>query len=192
MKKLLSLLLALCMMLACVLALSACDKGDDDDDDKPKENLTVNAPAGSTAWSNTDIGFAYPSSWNEASVAGVLFMAQSSLGANVNVASEPKNELYLTMTNDNFMSVMGPTFEMVGAKVTNVNVTKIQTTNGVDVVKATFKNTMTVQGVTATVWQAQFYVNVAAKTYAVTVTGRNQSEMLDAADIVEATLIAAK
>ena len=94
MKKFLSLLLALCMMMSAVLLLSACDKKEDDGDgDKPREPITVEAPAGYTAWKNEDIGFAYPSSWTKADYPGTLFMAQSALGNNINVLSEPKQTI---------------------------------------------------------------------------------------------------
>lgn len=195
MKKLLSLFLALCMMLSCVLLLSACDKKDDDDEnDGPKEDLVVEAPSGYIAWSNEAVGFAYPSAWSKVDPGYdvILLMVQDSLGNSINVLSEAKNTVYFTVTNENFMEVMGPSYEMVGSNITNHSVSSFTLSNGVKVMKFTFKNTMTVSGVSVTVWQTQYYVNVGTKTYAVTATGRSQTELASITSVIESTLVAAK
>ena len=194
MKRFLSILLALFMIAACALTMVACDKKDGDEEDKPKGGGTVevNAPVGYTVWKNEDIGFAYPSSWTEMDYPGILLLVQDQLGNNLNVLSEAKNSVYSTVTNENFMEVMGPSYAMVGSTITSHNVSHFNTAEGVRVNKFTFKNTMPVSGVSVTVYQTQFYVNAGNKTYAITVTGRSNSEMLEIAGVVEDTLATAK
>ncbi|MBQ9784874.1 MAG: hypothetical protein IJW29_05190 [Clostridia bacterium] len=195
MKKFLSLILALCMMLSCMLLLSACDKKEDDgENDEPKENLTVEAPSGYKAWSNEAIGFAYPSAWSEVDTgyAVILIMVQDQLGNSINALSEAKNTVYSTVTNENFMEVMGPSFEMVGSNIADHAVTRFKLSNDMQVIRFTFKNTMKVSGVSVTVYQAQYYVNVGARTYAITATGRSETELLAIMNVLESTLVAAK
>ena len=190
MKRFLSLLLVLLTLFASVLVLGACDKKEEDEnkDDKPKGSVEVEAPEGYTVWKNGDVGFAYPSSWTEVDYPGILLLVQDQLGNNVNVLSEAKNTVYSTVTTENFMEVMGPSYEMVGSNISEPAVSRFNTADGVQVIKFTFKNTMPVSGVSVTVYQTQFYVNVGSKTYAITVTGRSNSEMLELAGIVESTL----
>lgn len=191
MKKVISLLVVVCLMLGCMLALNACNKKDDDEADKPQ--LKVNAPEGYTAWTNNDIGFAYPSAWTKTDMSGVVMLVQNSTtGENINVAVEAKTTIYSTLTTDNFLTVLGSMFEAAGASISNVTVEQTQTTNGVGVVKAVFKNTMTTSGYTVTVWQTQFYITVDQLTYSVTATAFSYSDVIALAETVEQTLVAAK
>ncbi len=193
MKKLLSLLLAIC----CLMALVSCNATDKDNDkEETDERVTkvetgvsddteaatevatqapVTVPAGYTVYENDALSFAYPEGWVKQD-GSVVILQDPLTGNNITVVSESKNAFYDTMTLKDFETQMQPAYEAMGMTVDNVKLERKENAQGFKLLVMSFDNTT--QGVTMK--QTQYVTTIGDYSYTVTVT-----EVTAAADVVQ-------
>ena len=174
MKKILSLILALLMMVSAMFAFASCESSDADDndekedvddkkDDNSKKEPTV--PEGYKMYDNGDIRFAYPEEW-KVDDGSVAVISSKNGGNNITVAYEDKSDFYDDLTADEFMSTMGPQFSALGQKISNVKVAHPTNEVGVKLTKISLNNT--VSGVNMK--QTMYVISSGSLNYIVTVT----------------------
>lgn len=174
MKKILSLILALLMMVSAMFAFASCEsfdadgndeKEDVDDkkDDNSKKEPTV--PEGYKMYDNGDIRFAYPEEW-KVDDGSVAVISSKNGGNNITVAYEDKSDFYDDLTAEKFMSTMGPQFSAFGQNISNVKVAHPTNEAGVKLTKISFNNT--VSGVKMN--QTMYVIASGSRNYIVTVT----------------------
>ena len=143
MKKILSLILALLMMVSAMFAFASCESSDADDndekedvddkkDDNSKKEPTV--PEGYKMYDNGDIRFAYPEEWR-VDDGSVAVISSKNGGNNITVAYEDKSDFYDDLTADEFMSTMGPQFSAFGQNISNAKVAHPTNEAGVKLTK---------------------------------------------------------
>ena len=174
MKKILSLILALLMMVSAMFTFASCESSDADDndekedvddkkDDNSKKEPTV--PEGYKMYDNGDIRFAYPEEW-KVDDGSVAVISSKNGGNNITVAYENKTDFYDDLTADEFMSTMGPQFSAFGQNISNVKVAHPTNESGVKLTKISFNNT--VSGVKMN--QTMYVIASGSRNYIVTVT----------------------
>lgn len=169
MKKILSLVLALLMMVSAMFAFASCESPDVDDKDEKEENKEENkeptVPDGYKMYDNGDIRFAYPEEWM-VSDGSVVVISSENGGNNITVAYESKSDFYDDLTADEFMSTMGPQFSALGQNISNVKVAHPTNEVGVKLTKISLNNT--VSGVNMK--QTMYVISSGNLNYIVTVT----------------------
>ena len=174
MKRILSLVLALLMMVSAMFAFASCESPDVDDNDKKedvddkkednsKKEPTV--PDGYKMYDNGDIRFAYPEEW-KVSNGSVVVISSENGGNNITVAYEGKSDFYDDLTADEFMSTMGPQFSALGQNISNVKVAHPTNEVGVKLTKISLNNT--VSGINMK--QTMYVISSGSLNYIVTVT----------------------
>ena len=157
MKKMFCTVLAVLMVLGCMFAFTGCNGN------KPTTSQKPAIPAGYVEYNDGNISFAYPQAWTKTD--GSVTVLAGTNGNNVTVTYEAKTDMYENMTIETFISTMVPAFSMMGLSVSNISIVKAKV-NNVDVVKMAF--TTSASGVSMS--QTIYCVNVAERTYSVTVT----------------------
>ena len=135
MKKSITRLLAVLLVLGCVLALAACDE--------KSSGKPYTLAEGYKLYENDDLSFAYPSSWTLTD--GSTAMMVGTNGNNFNVVYETANEentdAYENMTEDTFMDLMGEMLQGMGMTLSGVEVETKTNDGGVEMVVCTYDAT---------------------------------------------------
>lgn len=189
MKRLLTCLLALILVLTCVFAMTACGEKEDPKKESEAEDTssveeTVSTPKeyvpaeGYKLYTKSGISFAYPKAWTLTD--GAQPVMQDINGNNINMTSEntskANNELYESLSNDNFMDVFGAAYEAMGMTIGKYDVKKEANEFGTEVIRCEFS--LTYQGVKMNMYQ--FIVMGEKKNFVITVT-----EVTDISDVVD-------
>lgn len=183
MKKFLSMFLALVVVLSALAMFAACDNGKDKDDDKDDKKGTTTVvttteapttatpttaapkvPNGYKLYNGEGFSFAYPETWTDSGMQGVVFFQNASTGSSLNVVSEIKTSEYDNITIDSFNAIYKPAYESVGMAVSNPKV-NYETIDGVRVLNLSFDVEMS--GVSMKM--AQFVFSLENSTYSITV-----------------------
>ena len=179
MKRFLTLMLALVLVIGSILTLASCnnaDSGNDDENEETKATTTVATttaattakttvvPEGYKTYKLADFSFVYPEKYSvEKDEAMVLMQGDS--GNNINVVIEDKHSLYDDMTVDSFNSEYKPVYEEMGMTISGVSV-EDKTVDGVKVKVLSYKAEFL--GVTMSQTQAMF--TSGNNTYSLTIT----------------------
>ena len=178
MKKLLSALLVLSLLVCCIASFSSCDLIEkilpqDNEEKNPeaektpeaeKKPATPEVPEGYKLFKNDDISFAYPDNWGS-EIGSVSILQELSTSNNITVAYEAKTTMYDDMTVSEFKKMMQPATSSVGMTISNVSISK-EKTNNLDVIKITYD--VSLSGVEMT--QTIFITHIDDKTYSITLT----------------------
>ncbi len=192
MKRTMTRILAILLLMGCFLTMTACDeaaesKGETESEQKdtsvsqeetsaPKEAYT---PAeGYTLYQKGSISFAYPEAWTLTEGASPIMTGPS--GNNINLVSETATEentrAYKSLTRQNFMEYIGNALVAMGMTVSNVKVETKTNDNGTEMIVCSYDATYA--GKQMSFYQ---YIIVGEKThYTVTAT-----ELASMADVVE-------
>ena len=171
MKKFLSMLLALVLVLSVLAVFSACDSDDkkkDDDDKKEAATTTENKveiPDGYKLYEGDAFSFAYPKSWSVDTTASLPIIKDMTTGNNINIYTEAKTTVYDGLTLERFNSEFVPAYSATGMTVTNASVNN-KTTNGISLIEIKYSATMG----EINMKQTQFIFTEGESTYTVTVT----------------------
>ena len=183
MKKFLSMMLALVVVLSAMSLFAACDKtGNNEENDDKNDVTTVAGAATTTVAATTEApapsipngyklyngeGFtvAYPSTWENVGTEEMDMYRDAVSGDNFNVVSEEKTDIYDNMTLESFNTEYIPVYESIGMVVTNAKL-EHKTVEGIKVLYLTFD--VSVESVNMNMGQCSF--TVGDKTYTVTVT----------------------
>ncbi len=179
MKKVLTCLLALTLVLTCVFAMTACGeqeepKKESEAEDTSSTEETVSTPKeyvlaeGYKPFGTSALSFAYPKDWTLTDSDNPV-MADDQ-GNSVNLVSETANdqntELYTSLSQDTFMELMGNVFEAMGMDIGTYSVEKKTNDQGVEMVVCTYS--LTYQEIEMTMTQ---FILVGEKNhYTITVT----------------------
>ncbi|MBQ3507973.1 MAG: hypothetical protein IJA91_05420 [Clostridia bacterium] len=155
MKKLSYVMAALLLIMGCMAVLSGCDLG----------AKAPEIPEGYQVYKNDALSFAYPEDWSANTGSVVTLMNPAGTGNNITVVYEAKTDMYDDLTAESFGTLMQPTYEAMGMKLSDVQVEK-KTTNGLDVVQISYNAKLA--GVSMS--QTAFITTVGDSTYTVTVT----------------------
>ena len=153
MKKTMTRLLAVLLILGCILAMTACgDKDDDKQTDKEEstsasveegKNKEYTLAEGYKLYENDDLSFAYPSSWTLTE--GSSPIMTSSNGNNFNMSYELANKentaAYKSLTKDTFMDLIGNMLVAMGMTVSGVEVETKTNDGGVEIIVCTYDAT---------------------------------------------------
>ena len=210
MKRLLSILLVLTLVIGCMFSLSSCfikelvssensnkgntgnpnqsdnqnsnqsDNGNSSTSNEPSKPTQPEIPYGYALFENHDLSFAYPETW-ECQKGSISIMMNNS-GRNITVAYEAKTDLYDDLTEETFNDMMSPTFSLMGITMSNIQIFEKTTTNNAEVVKITYK--IYSQG--STMYQTLYITHTEEYTYTITITEHTSSTTL--ADVVYNTL----
>ena len=174
MKRIFCTLLALVLCFGALIALSACNGGNTDDggdvtttDDNGKDDITSpEAPAGNKLYSNDDFSFAYPEDWILKTGSVPIIADSDGSGNNITVAYEPKTTIYKEMTMSSFSDLFKPALEAMGLTVSNVSISQVKNSHGVEITKMTYN----AANAAATMKQTIYCFDAGSSTYSVTVT----------------------
>ena len=148
MKKFLSMLLALVVILSAVTIFISCDSDEKDDD--ATEAVTTTAattvaattdsglPKGYKLYKNEDISFVYPESWALLEEDGTVLIQNSETGDNISLTSEPRTDAYDGIDGMKFAEIYSPIYEQLGMGITDIFV-KEKETNGIAVTEILYK-----------------------------------------------------
>lgn len=183
MRKILTAVVALSLLVGGAIAFTACDGGNDQESATASESVayenssesssvevsenstTENViPEGYQLYSNGYVAFAYPLGWGKTDGSVVILNSATSTN-NITVSYEPKSDIYLTMTTESFATDLKPILEEVGMKITNESVT--QKSKG-DLAITEISYTATIE--TISMDQTQFCVQAGEYCYFVTIT----------------------
>jgi len=206
MKRIISLLLSILIVLSSLLCMISCDldgidSGRDDDaaeendknkteekeeTEKTEENETTKAeapeaPEGYKLYTNGAIQFAYPENWVLTDGSIVIISEPSGVGANITVSYEAYSDLYTKMDEASFGETLLPQLEASGMSVSNLSVSQKET-NGAPVTEITY--TAVVVGISMT--QTLYIIAANNYNYAITVT--ELESVTNIADTVFSTL----
>ena len=160
MKRIVSALLALLLVVGCIFTLTGCDSADKDKDENKKPVI----PSGYLEYKNEAISFAYPEGWTKQD-GSVTILSDAATGNNITVVYEAKTDMYEKMTVDEFDSTLKPQMEAAGLSISNVSIKK-EKTNNLDLVKIAFDTVA--MGITMK--QTLLVATVGERTYTVSVT----------------------
>lgn len=163
MKRVVRLLLVTLLLLGCISGITACGGA----------AKAPEIPEGYKAYDNGSLSFAYPEDWNANSGSVVTLVNPTGIGNNITVVQEAKTDMYDDLTAESFGTMMQPTYEAMGMKVSDVQVEK-KTTNGLDVVQITYNAKLA--GVSMS--QTAFITTIGDSTYTVTVTETTADDVL--------------
>lgn len=178
MKKLLSALLVLSLLICCIASFSSCDiieniLPQDNEEKNPeaektpeaeKKPATPEVPEGYKLFKNDDISFAYPDNWGS-EIGSLSILQELSTNNNITVVYEAKTTMYDDMTVSEFKKMMQPSMSSAGLTISNVSISK-EKTNNLDVIKITYD--ISSSGVE--IAQTIFITHVDDKTYIITLT----------------------
>ena len=135
MKKSITRLLAVLLVLGCVLALAACDE--------KSSGKPYTLAEGYKLYENDDLSFAYPSSWTltDGSTAVMVGADGSNFNVAFVIANEENTDAFENMTEDTFMDLMGETLESMGMTLSGVEVETKTNDGGVEMVVCTYDAT---------------------------------------------------
>ncbi len=181
------MLIALTLVAATLCVFSACDDNGDPADtttaatttaatttaattESTTESTTASTtgssvPSGYKLFSNDDISFAYPSTWEKDEEDGMALLQGTQNTNNITVVSEDATDIYDDMTAQSFEEEYAPIYELMGMTLTNVKVSH-KTTNGLDVIVISYD--AEISGVTMK--QTQYVITVGEYTYTVSIT----------------------
>ena len=162
MKKLSYVMAVLLLIVGCMAVLPGCDAAKEPE-----------VPEGYQLYKNNDLSFAYPEDWSANTGSVVTLMNPAGVGNNITVVYEAKTSVYDDLTVESFNTMMKPSYEAMGMKVSNVKVEK-KTTNGTDVVQITYDAKMAGQSLA----QTAYIVTSGEYTYSITVTEMTQDDQL--------------
>lgn len=150
MKRFLSMLLALAIVLSVASLLVACDNDKDDKDEDATEEATTTAvttvaattgsglPKGYKLYKNEDISFVYPEAWALLEEDGTVLIQNSETGDNISLTSEPRTDAYDGIDGMKFAETYSPIYEQLGMGITDIFV-KEKETNGIAVTEILYK-----------------------------------------------------
>lgn len=155
MKRLVSYLMVIALLLGCIGMLSACGG---------EEANTYTLPEGYTMYEDEYISFAYPSHWTTTDGSTVMLQNTENTN-NITVVYEAATDVYETMTKESFETTMVPAFEAAGMQISDTAIT--QNTRG-DLKITEISITTTLYGITMK--QTMYMTTVSDRTYVITVT----------------------
>ena len=167
MKKTLSTLLVVTLVISCLFALSGCSMIQDP---MASEDTRLH--------SDGCLSFEYPMNWIKMPFGVDMVMDTEGTGNNINVSYEAKNDLYDDIDIEKFNEVLKPAFEEAGLVVSNATVEK-GTTNGLDYILLSYDSVMG----GSNMHQTQVITTVGERTYILTIT-----EMVADPDLVETVI----
>lgn len=182
MKRLLTCLLALILVLTCVFAMTACgEKEDPKKESEAEDTSSVESaesaesaestpeaykPAkGYKLYSKSGISFAYPEDW-EIEDDVIIDENGNNINMNYSAASKAEAEVFRTLSNDTFMELMGNLYEAMGMSVSNHNVKTVTNASGVEVISCEFS--LSFEGIEMNM--CQFIILGEKKHYTITIT----------------------
>ena len=151
MKKTMTRLLAVLLILSCIFAMTACDEEKDDKKTDKDESVSVDTEKnkeytlaeGYSLYQKEGISFAYPSSWTLTD--GSSPVMTSSNGNNFNMSYELANkentEAYESLSKDTFMELIGNMLVAMGMTVSGVEVETKTNDGGVEIIVCTYDAT---------------------------------------------------
>lgn len=156
MKKTMTRLLAILLILGCFLAMTACDEATEskektefasednaDGGEASKAPVAYTPPQGYTLYQKGAISFAYPDSWTLTDGSNPVMTGPS--GNNINlvseVATEENTKLYKSLSKQNFMEYIGNALVAMGMTVSNVEIGKETNDSGVEMIVCTYDAT---------------------------------------------------
>lgn len=148
------LLLILALVCCCVLALGSCGA---------KE---AQIPDGYQVYNNGDISFAYPETWTMTDGSTVILVNETGMGNNITVVYEAKNDVYSTITAEDFQSQMGTILAATGMTISDCTITQTENEIGTAMTRIAFTSTVA----NMELGQTMYILNVGERTYTVTVT----------------------
>ena len=178
MKKLLSFLLALTLVLTCAFAMTACKE----DEDPKKESEAEEASSAETVSESKEyvladgyklfdkdgVSFAYPKDWTLTNGSNPIM--QDTKGNNINVvyevATKQNTETYKKLSKSTFMELLGNYLEAMGMEIGEYSVEKKTNDGDVEIICLTYSASM--QGVAMTL--NQYIILGEEKHFTVTVT----------------------
>ena len=179
MKKFISIILSLSMLLCVAAMLASCDK----DGDAASTTTVATTPATTTVvtttvattapipdgyklFANDDISFVYPDDWSKTD-GSIVLLAHSTGNPNITVSSEELTDDYHTMTIQEFEEQVGAGYEQAGMALSNVTA-ETKTVNGLSVRIFEFNTEIISSGVDFV--QSAYIFNVGEKTYSLALT----------------------
>ena len=79
-------------------------------------------------------------------------MLSGTNGNNITVVTEPVSDMYKTLTADEFMALVGPTYEAMGMSVSNLSVEQLKNALGTEITKIAMTTTSAGVSMTQTVY----------------------------------------
>ena len=182
MKKTLTCLLALVLVLTSLFAMTACgEKEDPKKESEAEDTSSVESaesaesaestpeaykPAkGYKLYSKSGISFAYPEDW-EIEDDVIIDDDGNNINMNYSAASKAEAEVFRTLSNDTFMELMGNLYEAMGMSVSNHNVKTVTNASGVEVISCEFS--LSFEGIEMNM--CQFIILGEKKHYTITIT----------------------
>ncbi len=182
MKKTLTCLLALVLVLTSLFAMTACgEKEDPKKESEAEDTSSVESaesaesaestpeaykPAkGYKLYSKSGISFAYPEDW-EIEDDVIIDENGNNINMNYSAASKAEAEVFRTLSNDTFMELMGSIYEAMGMSVSNHNVKTVTNASGVEVISCEFS--LSFEGIEMNM--CQFIILGEKKHYTITIT----------------------
>ncbi len=154
MKRFLTCLLALTLVLGCVFALASCGEEETPKTESKAESKNEEASSQDTVseskdyvlaegyklYTKKDISFAYPEDWELTDGANPIMLDE--MGNNFNLTYENANkentQLYKTLSNDNFMEYFGNVFEAMGMNIKSYDVKRVTNAGGVEIIRCEY------------------------------------------------------
>ena len=155
MKKALSILLALTLLLGSMMIFASCGGS----------FQLPEAPNGYQWYENSDIYFAYPDNWSKSEDDGYAQLSASGGGNNIVVSVSDYDSTFDNMTVETFRTQLLPMLEQAGMTVSGEKVTH-NTEKGYDIAVVTYK--ITYMGIS--MYQTLYMFRVNNSIYSITVT----------------------
>ncbi len=176
MKRLLTCLLALVLVLTCLFAMTACGEKEEPKKESEAEDTSSAESAESTPeayktakgyklYSKSGISFAYPENW-EIEDDVIIDENGNNINMTYSAASKADAEVFRTLSNDTFMELMGNIYEAMGMSVSNHNVKTVTNASGVEVISCEFS--LSIEDIEMNM--CQFIILGEKKHYTITIT----------------------
>ena len=163
MKKIISVLLIITLLMGCIFVLAACS--DKKSSSSKKKDKAPEIPEGYKRYQNDDLSFAYPEDWTKRSGSAEILVNPEGAGNNITVVYEDKTDIYDDLTVESFNRKLRPSYEAIGMTLSNVAV-KEGKTNNVEYVQISYnarRNGMSMK-------QTQLITSIGDYTYSITIT----------------------
>lgn len=132
--------------------------------------VTVNVPAGYTAYKANNYKFIYPTGWTKKTMSGVDVLYQNAIGSSINVVSSSKNDASWSISESNYKTIMTNQYKSLGYTVNSMDVSiKDDTYFGNKRRLVTCDASFTYIGVTVSLHQEQVLLQNSSKSYIMTV-----------------------
>lgn len=154
MRKIISLLLVLTLVMGLALSLSACNNA-----------IAPEIPEGYKLYENEYISFAYPEDWSFQAGSVDMLMNPAGSGNNITIVFENKTDAYENLTVESFNETFKPSYEAMGMSLSNVSISH-ENSNNLKFVKLSYNSRMS--GVSMK--QTAIITTVGDRTYSITVT----------------------